>query len=152
MKSTSVSASEPHAAVGRNGDGSEAMAGKDARSGVVCPPKISAMSAIRFEFEARVTAGSRSVLGRVTDIDESGLVLTLPVEVQPGEVIEIEMADSVVYGQVVGTLPRNSGFRSTIEVRRVALGKTELSRILQRVLLESMPQTSGLESPEPEFD
>ena len=110
------------------------------------------MSAIRFEFEARVVAGGRSALGRVADIDESGLVLTLPVEFQPGEVIEIEMADSVVYGQVVDTFPRNSGFRSTIEVRRVALGKTELSRILRRVLLESMPQTSGLESPEPDFD
>jgi hypothetical protein len=102
----------------------------------------------RVHFEAKVaTLGTqeRCAWGRVSDISKSGMSVALPFELAPGEPIQLDMADSAVYGHVVYTRAESSLFRTGIEVERVLLGSTDLSMILQRALQDVMPETPGLE-------
>ena len=114
----------------------------------------SSMSATKFEFEVRVTirGHNRSILSRASEIGPSGIIVPLPHELQPGEQVELAMADSTLYGHVVHSRPKPPSFQSLIEVERVTLGSTELSRILQRVLLDKLPEIKGVVSMETEPD
>jgi len=103
------------------------------------------------QFEARVTAAtdpSHSGVGRVSDISNSGISVGLPFQLAAGETVEIEIADSTLYGHVIYSQPENSLFRTGIEAIRVVLGPTGLSSLLQRVLMETMPEIPGLEPTE----
>jgi len=106
------------------------------------------------QFEAKVTKqGQReSVRGRVLDISQSGLSVDLPVQLAPGDAMELEMADSVISGRVVHATAGESGFRTGVEVVRVTLGATDLSYLLQRTLLEVLPATPGLEVVDARWD
>jgi len=99
------------------------------------------------QFEANVNANGRSAVGRVSNISESGISVDLPFELSAGDAVELEMADSTVYGQVIYCLPDESIFRTGIQASRVALGGTSLSSLLQQVLMENMPMIPGLEPP-----
>jgi hypothetical protein len=107
------------------------------------------------QFEAKVTRqGQReSSTGRVLDISQSGLSVDLPVQLTPGDALELEMADSVISGRVVHSTPgESSAFRTGVEVVRVTLGATDLSYLLQRTLLEVLPATPGLEVVDARWD
>jgi hypothetical protein len=100
------------------------------------------------QFEVRVTAtGDRrhSAVGRVSDISKSGISVGLPFQLAADEMVEIEIADSTLYGHVIYSQPDNELFRTGIEASRVVLGATGLANILQRVLLENLPEIPGLE-------
>lgn len=104
------------------------------------------------QFEAKVTAlgdQRRSAFGRVSDISNSGIRVDLPFPLAAGDLVELEMADSTVYGRVVYSIPENSLFRTGVEASRVVLGATDLSILLQQVLQETMPQMPGVETAEP---
>jgi hypothetical protein len=70
--------------------------------------------------------------------------VVLPFRLTAGDLVELELADSTLYGHVVYSHPDNSSFRTGIEASRVLLGATNLSGILQRVLMEAVPETPGL--------
>lgn len=97
------------------------------------------------EFEAKVTAKRQSSIGRVSNISESGISVDLPFQLTPGDTVQLEMADSTVFGQVIYAHPGEAFFRTGIQASRVALGSTSLASLLQRVLLENMPLVPGLE-------
>jgi len=104
------------------------------------------------QFEARVTVvtdRSHSALGRGLDISNSGISVGLPFQLTPGETVEIEIADSTLYGHVIYCQPDSSLlFRTGIEVVQVVLGPTDLSGLLQRALMETLPELPGLEPTE----
>jgi hypothetical protein len=107
------------------------------------------------QFEARVTAvfdRERSALARVLDISNSGVSVGLPLQLAPGEMVEIEIADSTLYGHVIYSQPDDSLFRTGIEAIRVVLGPTDLSNLLQRILMEATPGIPGLEPTGVHFD
>jgi hypothetical protein len=100
------------------------------------------------QFGAKVTvAGDRglSAVGRVSDISNSGINVGLPFELAAGEVVEIEIADSTLYGLVIYSRRDNSVFHTGIELIQVVLGTTEESGVLQKVLIETTPEIPGLE-------
>jgi hypothetical protein len=102
----------------------------------------------RIQFEARVTnlsSREHSACGRVSEISESGISVDLPLQLTPGDEVQLEMADSVLSGHVVYSNPESSLFRTGIAVEQVRLGVTDLSRLLQRTLIEAMPGTPGVE-------
>jgi hypothetical protein len=103
----------------------------------------------RFEvnFETKVIAAGRSALGRVSNISESGISLDLPFQLSAGDPVQLEMADSTVYGHVIYSRPENSSFHTGIHANRVALGGTRRSSTLHRVLMETSPLIPGLEPP-----
>jgi len=107
---------------------------------------------IEFQFEVRVTVtGTQrlSAVGQVSDLSNSGLSVTLPFQLTPGDLVEIEIADSVIRGHVVYSNPDQAlyqtVYRTGIKASHVALGSTDLAGILQRILLETSPEIQGLE-------
>jgi hypothetical protein len=99
------------------------------------------------QFAVRVTAVAdqgHSALGRVSDISNSGISVGLPFQLAAGDLVEIEIADSTLYGHVICSQPDNLLFRTGIEASRVVLGTTGPSSILQKVLMENLPEIEGL--------
>ena len=106
---------------------------------------------LRIQFEARVAKISEPeifAVGRVCEISKSGISVTLPLQLAAGDLVQIEMADSVLSGHVLYSNEVSSLFRTGIDVERVQFGTTGLSHLLQRILLESMPGIHGLEPTE----
>jgi PilZ domain len=110
----------------------------------------------RVQFEVRVTRldeEKQAVLGRVTDASNSGLSIVLPLDLAPRDLVQLEMADSVLYAHVIHCASEGSGaegaeFRIGVEVERVLLGTTELASLLKKTLIDVMPDTKGLEQSE----
>jgi hypothetical protein len=108
----------------------------------------------RIQFEARLTVLSdrgQSSVCRVSDISNSGISVDLPFPLAAGDMVQLEMADSTLYGHVVYSTLDNSLFRTGIEASRVLLGETSLSGILQKVLMETVPEMPGLAPYEAHF-
>lgn len=101
----------------------------------------------RVQFETRVTnlRTRQSVLGRTCDISESGISVVQPLQLAAGDFVELEMADSTLAGRIAYSKPEGTGFRMGIEVQRVHLGDSNLSNLLHRTLVETMPMLPGVE-------
>jgi hypothetical protein len=100
---------------------------------------------------AKVTALGKqesSFSGHVSDISKSGVCMSTPVQLSPGDLVQLDMAGSVLYGRVACSSPEGTSFRTGIEVYRVLLGGTDLSHILQTILRQEMPGLPGVERPE----
>jgi hypothetical protein len=109
---------------------------------------------VAVQFEARVTTpkSPNGFWTTVSDISKSGLCVTIPASLNPGDAVRIEMADSVLSGKVAYSNPDASMFRTGIDVQQVQLGGTDLSDLLQRTLHEVMPDAVGLEQVEAHLD
>jgi hypothetical protein len=103
-------------------------------------------------FEAKVTTPEQSSLGRVRDMSQSGISVVVPLQFAPGDLVQLDMADSVLLGRVAYSTPEGSQFRVGMEIQRVQLGDSDLSNLLQSTLRETMPLTPGVEHAEIHFD
>jgi hypothetical protein len=93
-------------------------------------------------FQATITPLARreqSMRGVVHDISTDGMCAMLPRQLAPGEQLQLDMADSLLFGHVIFCKPESGEFRTGIEVERVLLGETDLSHILQNVLATHLP-------------
>ena len=99
------------------------------------------------QFETKVTdlQTHQSGLGRTCDISESGLSVMQSFGLAEGDLVQLEMADSVLTGRVAYSNPEGAEFRVGIEVHRVQLGHSNLSNLLQKTLIETMPTLPGVE-------
>lgn len=92
--------------------------------------------------EVRVTAllgRDDSGAGRVADISKSGVCVLLQLRLSPGDSVQLEMADSVLFGTVVHSSPEGESFRIGIELAEVLLGGTDMSILLEDALRLMMP-------------
>jgi hypothetical protein len=89
-----------------------------------------------------------SASGHVSDISKSGVCLNTSLQLSPGDLVQLEMAGSILYGRVAYSTLEGTLFRTGIEVYNVLLGGTDLSDILQTILRQEMPGLPGLERPE----
>ena len=87
----------------------------------------------------RLRKQEQSVPARLADISESGVSLVLPCELWPEELVKLETADSTLYGHVLYSTWKRNAFRTGVEVERVLLGGTDLAKLLQVVLRDTMP-------------
>jgi PilZ domain len=102
-------------------------------------------------FEARVTnltTREQASSSRVCDMSKGGISAILPLRFVPADLVQLEVADSVLLGRVVYSNPEGSQFRIGIEVHKVKLGVSDVSNHLQETLRETMPSTPGLEHSE----
>ena len=121
-------------------------------------------------FQVRVTAMANpgtTVLGETLDMSDSGIGVCLPLQLAPGSLVQLEIADSVLYGFVANTrewapmsepsFARNKSwigesesstaaapslgrfFRTGIEVVEVLIGTSGLSQLLKANFEEKMP-------------
>ena len=87
-------------------------------------------------------------LSRDCDMSKAGVSALLPLPFAPADLVQLEVADSVLLGRVVYSNPEGSQFRIGIEVHRVKLGDSDVSNFLQDTLRETMPSTPGVEHSE----
>lgn len=90
----------------------------------------------------------RSCSGQVIDISQSGVALSLPLQLLPDEQVRLDIEESVLYGRVAHSDPDGILFRTGIEVYRVVLGGTDLAHLLQTILRQQMPTVPGVEQSE----
>jgi hypothetical protein len=84
--------------------------------------------------------------GRLTDISNSGVRLSLSQPLTPRDIVRLELTDTLLFGHVVHSRPDGEGFSVGIEVQRVLIGGSDLSRLLQRLLEQTMPHILSGES------
>ena len=119
-------------------------------------------------FQVRVTAMANpglTVSGETLDISESGIGVCLPLQLTSGSLVQLEIADSVLYGFVahsrewssmsepsfarnkswIGDSESNAApflgrlFRTGIEIVEVLIGTSGLSQLLKANFEERMP-------------
>jgi PilZ domain-containing protein len=103
------------------------------------------------QFETRVTdlkMRQQACMGRTCNISESGISVLQPLPLAPDDLVQLEMADSVAVGRVVYSNPEGAQFRVGIEVQRIQMGDSDLSNLLRRTLMETMPSVPGVEHAE----
>lgn len=101
----------------------------------------------RIEFETKVKAKGHSALVRITDFSQPVIRVELPFETAAGDAVELELADSTVYGTVIYSRETKPSFETGIQVARIVSGDSALAALLQRVLVEQMPPLPGLDIP-----
>lgn len=85
-----------------------------------------------------------SAAGFVTNISNSGVCIISSLQLQPGALVRVEIADSALLGQVVYSMAEEQSFRTGIQVTQVLIGGTDLSTLLRAMLIEAMPSTPGV--------
>jgi hypothetical protein len=102
----------------------------------------------------RLTHPARSGHGQLADISNSGVCVKAPFELAEGDIVQLEIADSNLFGFVVHAslersafragVPEGTTFRVGIEVQRVLIGGTDLSRVLHLALRRSLSSVPGV--------
>ena len=99
------------------------------------------------ELEVRVTdlaKPARSGAGRMTDISVTGMGVAVPFELAEGDIVQLDVDDSFLYGIVVHARADGSRYVAGVEIQRVLIGGSDMSRILQRALQDMLPQVPGV--------
>jgi hypothetical protein len=92
----------------------------------------------------RLTAPSLTGCGQVADISNSGVCVIAPFELAVGDIVQLEIADSNLFGFVVHASLEGTAFRVGIEVQRVLIGGSDLSKILHLALRRVLPGVPGV--------
>lgn len=95
----------------------------------------------------RLTQPARSGHGQLADISNSGVCVIAPFELAAGDIVQLEVADSNLFGFVVHATPEGTAFRVGIEIQRVLIGGSELSRVLHVALRRVLPGVPGVLTP-----
>jgi hypothetical protein len=86
----------------------------------------------------------RAADGHMTDISETGMGLAVPFELAAGDVVQLELEDSRLFGIVMHASQEASGCRAGVELQRVLIGGSNLSHVLHRALRQISPQLPGV--------
>ena len=81
---------------------------------------------------------------RIVDISESGLCALAPLRFGAGAIVKVQIGDCTLFGHVSYCDAEGPSFRTGIEVVRVLIGESNLSRLLNSILAEAMPSTPGV--------
>jgi hypothetical protein len=92
----------------------------------------------------RVDDPRQTATGRIVDVSESGVCVRVLLQVLPGAIVKLEMADCALFGQVIHCCHYSSAYEIGIEVVRVLIGQSDLARQVNAVLAESMPALPGV--------
>jgi len=90
-----------------------------------------------------IAAPDRIASGEIVDVSESGVCASLSRRFAPGAIVKSQIGDSVLFGHVIYCDGEQS-FRTGIEVVRVLIGESDLSRLVNSILAETMPATPGI--------
>jgi len=97
--------------------------------------------------EVRVTdlaKPARSGSGRMTDISESGMGVAVPFALAAGDIVQLDVDDSRLFGFVAHASREDNEYRAGIELQRVLIGASDLSRVLHLALRRALPDLPGV--------
>src|SRR5580698_3408504 len=85
----------------------------------------------------------RVASGRIVNVSESGACAELSMRMTPGATVKVAIGDCVLFGHVTYCDEERS-FRTGIEIVRVLIGQSDLSRLVNAILAEAMPAVPGV--------
>lgn len=86
----------------------------------------------------------RTGLGRMTDISESGMGVMVAFDLAAGDIVQIDIDDSKLFGFVMHASAEDSEWRAGIELQRVLIGGSDVSRVLHLALRRALPELPGV--------
>lgn len=86
----------------------------------------------------------RTADGQMTDISESGMGLTVPFELAAGDILQIEVEDTRLFGIVAHASQGTPQCQAGVELQRVLIGASNLSSVLRRTLRQVLPELPGV--------
>jgi hypothetical protein len=102
----------------------------------------------RYQTNLAVTVTDLAVPGRVAsgqiiNVSQSGACANLSLQLELGAVVKVEVGDCVLFGHVTYCDEQES-FRTGIEIVRVLIGESDLARLVNSILADTMPNTPGV--------
>jgi PilZ domain len=82
--------------------------------------------------------------GRMTDLSNNGMAVLVPLELAEGDIVQLQIGDSTLFGFVVHSAREGDSFRAGIELQRVLIGGSDLSKVLYGALRQVMPELPGV--------
>lgn len=82
--------------------------------------------------------------GRMLDISESGMGVAVPFALAAGDIVQLDVDDSRLFGFVVHSNCEEDEYRAGIELQRVLIGASDPSRVLHLVLRRALPELPGV--------
>jgi hypothetical protein len=101
------------------------------------------------EFDASLTdivMPSHTAPGRVIDISESGVCVEVSLDFSVGATVKLALRDCTLFGHVAHCSRNGDKYRVGIDVVRVLIGDSDLGRLVNSILAESMPHTPGVKA------
>jgi PilZ domain len=86
----------------------------------------------------------RSGHGCMNDISETGIGVTVPFALVAGDIVQLDIDDSTLFGHVVHASREGAAFRAGIELQRVLVGGGDISKVLHIALREMVPDVPGV--------
>jgi hypothetical protein len=83
-------------------------------------------------------------LGRLIDISESGMGVAVAFPLSAGDIVQIDVEDSRLFGFVAHSRPEEDEYRVGIELQRVLIGGSDCSRLLHLALRRTLPELPGV--------
>lgn len=81
----------------------------------------------------------RSAAGTIRDISDCGVCVMTPLPLAAGSIVRLDVSGSVLFGLVTYATAEGVDLRIGIDIQRVLLGDSDMSRLLQQVLQEMLP-------------
>jgi hypothetical protein len=90
-----------------------------------------------------IAVPDRIASGQIVNLSQSGACVNLSRRLDPGAIVKIQVGDCSLFGHVT-YCDDDPAFRTGIEIVRVLIGESDLSRLLKSILAEVMPATPGV--------
>jgi hypothetical protein len=82
--------------------------------------------------------------GRMTGISKSGMSVLVPLELTAGDIVQLQIGDSTLFGFVMHSTREAESFRAGIELQRVLIGGSDVSQALGGALRQVLPELPGV--------
>jgi hypothetical protein len=99
--------------------------------------------------EARVsdlTSGVKYDDAKLLDVAQLGICVLLPEAPAIGNLVRIDFPDGTIHGQIVHVTPDERGYRVGVNVFQVLVGRSDLSRLVERLQTFAEPPANGAPS------
>jgi hypothetical protein len=90
-----------------------------------------------------IAAPDRIASGQIVNLSQSGVCAHLSRRFALGAIVKVQVGDCALFGHVT-YCDEEPAFRTGIEIVRVLIGDSDLSRLLKGILAEVMPSTPGV--------
>ncbi len=78
------------------------------------------------------------VTGFITNVSQQGVRVMTPIALPIGQVVKLQIADSVLFGEIVSSSAEGDYFRTGVRVRRPESGAS-VAGLLREILVEPVP-------------
>ena len=85
----------------------------------------------------------RVASGQIVNVSHAGLCANLSMRLALGTTVKVQIGDCRLFGHVT-YCDEEQSFRTGIEIVRVLIGESDLARLVNAILAETMPTTPGV--------